>query len=45
MAESLLAFIKHDFVLCYSVVLYEIIGDIFLVTSTNCKEIIQIRSF
>ena len=45
MADRLLAFIKHDFMLCYSVVLYEITEDIFAVTSTHCKEFIQITSF
>jgi hypothetical protein len=45
MAHRLLAFIKHDFVLCYGVVICELIGDIFAVTTTHCKEIIQIRSF
>ena len=44
MVDRLLAFIKHNFVLCYSVVLYEITGDIFAVTGTHCKEIIQITN-
>jgi hypothetical protein len=44
MTDRLFAFIKHDFVLCYSVVLYEITGDIFAVISTHCKEIIQLTS-
>jgi hypothetical protein len=45
MADRLLAFMKHDFMLCYNVVLYEITGDIFSVTSAHCKEFIQIRDF